>query len=193
MNLPERFSLLSPYWPEIAFLAILALLGIWLVLRGIWLVLRGSKRNAARAKPRVRGARFILIDGSNVMHWRDNTPNLEPVRAVVASLQAQGYTPGVVFDANAGYKLEGRFRNHYKLAKRLGLPHEQVMVVPKGEPADPLILRAARDYGGRVVSQDKFRDWESAFPELRRPDFRVNGGYMGDRLWLDLPAAKHAA
>jgi hypothetical protein len=111
----------------------------------------------------------------------------------VASLQAQGYTPGVVFDANAGYKLEGRFRNHYKLARRLGLPHEQVMVVPKGEPADPLILRAARDYGGRVVSQDKFRDWESAFPELRRPDFRVNGGYKDDRLWLDLPAAKRAA
>ncbi|MBN2761052.1 MAG: hypothetical protein JXQ79_11160 [Rhodobacteraceae bacterium] len=185
MILPDSFSLLTLYWPEIAFLVVLALLGIWLVLRG-------AKRDAAHAKLRAKGARFMLVDGSNVMHWRDNIPNLKPVCAVVASLQAQGYTPGVVFDANVGYKLEGRYRNHYKLAKRLGLPHEQVMVVPKGEPADPMVLRAARDYGGRVVSQDKFRDWEGAFPELRRPDFRVQGGYDGGKLWLDLPAAQNA-
>jgi len=180
MSLPEIVSLILAYWPEIFFLVLLVLLGAALLAR------RG------RHKP-TRAARFILVDGSNVMHWRDNTPNIEPVREVIASLKAQGYTPGVVFDANVGYKLEGRYRNHYKLAKRLGLPHEQVMVVPKGEPADPMILRAARAYGGRVVSQDRFRDWEGEFPELRRPDFRVRGGYDGGRLWLDLPAVQRAA
>jgi hypothetical protein len=179
MTFPQLVSLLSPYAPELVFLGVLAAVGLWLVL------LKGSRRKG--------GARFILVDGSNVMHWRDNTPSIEPVRAVITSLKAAGYTPGVVFDANAGYKLEGRYRNHYKLAKSIGLPHEQVMVVPKGEPADPMILRAARDYGGRVVSQDRFRDWEGEFPELRRPDFRVRGGYDGDKLWLDLPASQVAA
>lgn len=171
---------MSAYWSELALFAVLVFLGLKLLAR------RGKRKPA-------RGTRFILVDGSNVMHWRDNTPDIEPVREVIATLKAQGYTPGVVFDANVGYKLEGRYRNHYKLAKRLGLPHEQVMVVPKGEPADPMILRAARDYGGRVVSQDRFRDWEQDFPELRKPGFRVPGGYDGGKLWLGLPAAQNAA
>lgn len=156
----------------------------------IILLLRVIRPKQARGRkdgwrPRKK-ARFILVDGSNVMHWRDNTPNIEPVKEVIDALRAQGYTPGVVFDANAGYKLEGRYQGHYGLARRLGLPHAQVMVVPKGEPADPMILRAARDYGGRVVSQDRFRDWEDQFPELRRPDFRVPGGYDRGKLWLGL-------
>ncbi|MCC1481863.1 NYN domain-containing protein [Roseibaca sp. Y0-43] len=179
MTITQLVSNLTPYWPELAFLGLLCLVGLWLV---------------RRKRPRGRvGERFILVDGSNVMHWRDNTPSIDPVRAVITRLQAQGYTPGVIFDANAGYKLEGRYRNHYKLAKRLGLPHEQVMVVPKGEPADPMILRAAREFGGRVVSQDRFRDWEAEFPELQQPDFRVRGGYDGGKLWLDLPKDKRAA
>lgn len=159
-----------------------------LFLIALRLMLHLPRRKSARPsgwRP-AQAARFILVDGSNVMHWRDNIPDIEPVREVIASLKTKGFTPGVVFDANVGYKLEGRYRNHYKLARRIGLPPEQVMVVPKGEPADPMILRAARDYGGRVVSQDRFRDWEAEFPELRRPDFRVRGGYDRGKLWLDL-------
>ena len=188
MVLNDIFVVISDFKIESAFLGGLVLVSILLMLRP------GRRKPTRKTDARAdNAARFILIDGSNVMHWRDNTPDIEPVRAVVASLQAQGYTPGVVFDANVGYKLEGRYRNHYKLARRLGLPHEQVMVVPKGEPADPMILRAARDYGGRVVSQDRFRDWESEFPELRRPDFRVRGGYDAGKLWLDVPQAGQAA
>lgn len=187
MTLTDFSALIAQFPIEAAFLGVLALISLILMVRPF-------RRKAAheRGWRPESGPRFILIDGSNVMHWRDNTPDIDPVREVVASLQAQGYTPGVVFDANAGYKLEGRYRNHYKLARRIGLPHEQVMVVPKGEPADPLILRAARDYGGRVVSQDRFRDWEGDFPELCKPDFRVRGGYDGGKLWLDLPEARVA-
>ena len=43
------------------------------------------------------------------MHWEDNTPHVEPLRRVVAALKAQGLDPGVVFDANAGWKLFGRY------------------------------------------------------------------------------------
>lgn len=188
MIIDEIFVLVSEH--RLAFAGVGALFLIFLRL-----MLRRYRRASARygGWQSAKGERFILVDGSNVMHWSANTPDIEPVRAVISRLKAQGYTPGVVFDANVGYKLEGRYRNHYKLAKRLGLPHEQVMVVPKGEPADPMILRAARDYGGRVVSQDRFRDWETDFPELRRPDFRVPGGYDGGELWLDLPSARDAA
>lgn len=177
MSIEELRAAIAGFESEVAFFAGLMVITLLLMLRP-W-------RLIGRKRPR-RGAKFILVDGSNVMHWRDNTPDIEPVREVIDALRAQGYIPGVVFDANAGYKLEGRYRGHYGLARRLGLPHEQVMVVPKGEPADPMILRAARDYGGRVVSQDRFRDWEDQFPELRRPDFRVPGGYDRGKLWLGL-------
>ncbi|MCL1627549.1 MULTISPECIES: NYN domain-containing protein [Roseinatronobacter] len=177
MSLIDFTALVSEHRLAVAGVGALILIALRLMLR--------SPRRKSGWRP-AKGARFILVDGSNVMHWRDNTPDIEPVREVIASLKAQGFTPGVVFDANAGYKLEGRYRNHYKLARRIGLPHEQVMVVPRGEPADPMILRVARDYGGRVLSQDRFRDWEAEFPELRRPDFRVRGGYDRGKLWLDL-------
>lgn len=187
MSIGDLQAVIAGFEGEAAFLGAMAVIALVLLVRS-----RGQRRRKSAWRPR-KNARFILVDGSNVMHWRDNTPNIEPVREVIDALRAQGYTPGVVFDANAGYKLEGRYRGHYGLAKRLGLPHAQVMVVPKGEPADPMILRAARDYGGRVVSQDRFRDWEDQFPELRRPDFRVPGGYDRGKLWLNLTESKSRA
>ncbi|TVS02840.1 MAG: hypothetical protein EA407_08360 [Rhodobacteraceae bacterium] len=140
---------------------------------------RGRRRRADRAP-------VVLLDGSNIMHWRGGAPRLETVRDVVEHLAAQGYRPGVVFDANAGYKLEGRYLHHPKLARALGLPGARVMVVNKGEVADALILRAARDYGARVVSNDRFRDWAGEFPEVECPGFVIGGRYRRGRLELDL-------
>ena len=42
------------------------------------------------------------------MHWQDNTPSLETIRKVVDLVRSHGYVPGVVFYANAGWKLAGR-------------------------------------------------------------------------------------
>ncbi|PTV97178.1 Zc3h12a-like ribonuclease protein [Rhodobacter aestuarii] len=128
----------------------------------------------------------ILIDGSNVMHWRDNTPALEPVVELVARLQAAGFRAGVVFDANAGYKLGGRYQDDAVLARRIGLPTAQVLVVPKGQPADPTLLAAAQDMGARIVSNDRFRDWTEAFPDQLSPGKVIRGGYRNGALWLDL-------
>jgi len=49
----------------------------------------------------------ILIDGSNVMHWKDNTPQIATLREVITHLRHLGFAPGVIFDANAGYPLTG--------------------------------------------------------------------------------------
>ena len=63
------------------------------------------------------------------------------------------------------------------------------MAVPKGSPADQHILTAARDLGARVVSNDRFRDWSDAFPEVREPGRLVRGDYDAGRLSLDLDEA----
>lgn len=139
---------------------------------------------------RLRRARalqkWIVVDGSNVMHWKDGTPEIGTVRDVVDHLSALGFVPGVMFDANVGYKLSGRYQRDGELGKLLGLPRDRVMVVPKGTPADPWILTAARDFGARIVTNDRFRDWADAHPEVAEAGHLVRGGYRSGELWLDL-------
>ena len=141
-----------------------------------------------RTKAKAR-ANWLVLDGSNIMHWKGNTADIATLRAVTDHLSHLGYTPGVVFDANVGYKISNRFLDDRALAKMLHLPRNQVMVVPKGTPADPTILTAARDFGARIVSDDRFRDWGQTYPEINEPGFLIRGGYQNGELWLDLPPA----
>ena len=127
---------------------------------------------------------WILIDGSNVMHWQDHTPQLESLHRVVGRVQALGYFPGVVFDANAGWKLAGRYLHDGDFADLLGLEPRQVLVVPKGTQADTFLLDTARELGARIVTNDRFRDWADKHPELAKAGFLVRGGLRGQDVWL---------
>ena len=120
------------------------------------------------------------------MHWKDNVPQIESVRAVLAQLTAAGYAPGVVFDANAGYKLMGSYKHDHAFGKLLGLPQDRVIVVAKGTPADPVILASARELGARIVSNDRFRDWADTHPEVSVPGHVIAGGYRDGQVWLDM-------
>ena len=130
---------------------------------------------SVRPVPRVVGEDWVLIDGSNVMHWQDNTPSLETVRNVVDQVRKLGYVPGVVFDANAGWKLAGRYLHDQEFAKMLGVEARQVLVVAKGTQADPFLLQTAREFGARIVTNDRFRDWAEAHPEVQAPGFLIRG------------------
>ncbi|QXT41357.1 hypothetical protein KYE46_04880 [Gymnodinialimonas ceratoperidinii] len=127
----------------------------------------------------------VVIDGSNVMHWNGAEPRLTTVREVVSALRTQGYQPGVVFDANAGYKLTDSYMDDRDFAKLLNLPGDCVVVVARGEPADPTILAAARDLKAKVITNDRFRDWADDFPEVATPGTLIKGGYDHGALWLD--------
>ena len=144
----------------------------------------------ARGAPPVpkTAPRSIVIDGSNIMHWNGETPQMATLQEVVRSLTDLGYQPGVVFDANAGYKLAGRYMDDRPLARALGLPANRVLVVPKGSPADPVILQAARELGAAVLSNDRFRDWVDEFPEVAQPGHLRRGGYRNGVLWLETGA-----
>jgi Zc3h12a-like Ribonuclease NYN domain len=154
-------------------------------------VTKASKTPKARTAGPARRLRsataknWILVDGSNVMHWEDNTPHIEPIRRVVRALKAQGLDPGVVFDANAGWKLVGHFLGERELGQLLDLPQDQILVVPKGSPADPWLLTTARDFGARIVTNDRYRDWATDHPEVAEPGFLVHGGLTEGQVWLD--------
>lgn len=173
-----------------------AIASLWILLKALLAWLRpplpqpGSEAAAERPRRRVlprrhkRRPKLIVVDGSNVMHWKDNTAQLATLLEVLRALEARGYTPGVVFDANAGYKISGSYRHDFAFGKLLGLPQDRVMVVNKGEPADPVVLAAAREHGVRVVSNDRFRDWAKDFPEVANPAHFLRGGYRDGVLWL---------
>jgi len=144
-----------------------------------------------RALPvRPKRADQVILDGSNVMHWRDGKPDIATVREVLDHIAALGMHPGVVFDANAGYLLFDKYAGDRAFAHFLKLPPDRIMVVPKGTPADPTILTAARDLGARVISNDRFRDWVEDFPELTAPGHLIRGGYRDGALWLDTDAPR---
>lgn len=140
------------------------------------LVLRPPARSPGRS---VLGKRNqVIVDGSNVMYWKNGEPRLDSVTDVVAKLKALGFTPGVMFDANVGYQLSGRFLNDDAMSRLLKLPKDRVLVAPKGTPADELILQAARDLGARIVTNDRYRDWAERYPEISDPGHLIKGRYQ---------------
>ncbi|MFY2825923.1 NYN domain-containing protein [Ruegeria sp. MALMAid1280] len=131
-------------------------------------------------------ASWVLVDGSNVMHWKNGKADIDTLREVLSELAGSGLKPAVVFDANAGYKLCDRYLDDRALGRLLDLPSSRVMVAPKGNPADPFILNAARDNKARIVSNDRFRDWFDDFSDVLQTGALVSGGYKHGKLWLAL-------
>ncbi|SHL10131.1 Zc3h12a-like Ribonuclease NYN domain-containing protein [Roseovarius marisflavi] len=139
----------------------------------------------AAVRGRKSAENWVLIDGSNVMYWKDNTPKIETLREVIAYLRGLKHTPAVVFDANAGYLLAGKYQHDYAMANHLGLTEECVMVVPKGTVADTFLLTAARDFNAPIVTDDRYRDWKDDFPEIAQPGRLIRGGYRNGVLWFE--------
>jgi hypothetical protein len=173
-------SLTVPGWADLAPLAGLSAFASLILL--IAALLRAEPRRAAPQ-------RKVIVDGSNVMYWKDDTPQIDTVREVLDRLSSLGFTPGIIFDANAGHLLAGRYLHDGALAERLGLAEDRVIVVNKGTPADATILAEARDLGARIVSNDRYRDWRDKHPEVERPGALIRGGFVDGTLWLALEEA----
>ncbi len=146
------------------------------------LVLRGTGRKPGKSKFGKR--QQVIVDGSNVMYWKDGEPRLDSVTEVLVALKAMGFSTGVMFDANVGYLLTGKHKNDVAMSRLLGLPKNHVLVAPKGTPADPMILQAARDLGARIVTNDRFREWTDSFPEIITPGHLIRGSYQQGDLFL---------
>ncbi|UOA26604.1 hypothetical protein [Pseudosulfitobacter sp. DSM 107133] len=176
-------AVLLPGWSDLLLLAgPMALAAALLLLR--------RPRAAPKRRPAPRKARTgppVILDGSNVMYWKTQSPDLAPVREVVNTLTDRGLSSSVIFDANAGHLLYGKYWHGTDFAAALNLPDSHVRVVDKGTPADPLILQTARDLRAPIVTNDRYRDWLDQFPEARKRGHLIRGGYRKGPLWLDLP------
>jgi len=158
-------------------LLIFAAIALFIIFFGLlWF----ARKRSAKAR------KWVLVDGSNVMHWHNNTPNIQPVKDVLKLLKSRGFTAIVMFDANAGYELFGKYKNDDAFSKLLGLPEKHIMVVPKGTPADPFLLSAARKQRAQIVTNDRFRDWAVKFPEVQEHGLLITGWYRDGRLHTSL-------
>lgn len=175
----------------------LVLLAGPIAVASLLLLWRGRRKSTSALRPpepsrqprgpwfRERAKRdFVVIDGSNVLFWNNGTADLSTVASVAREMRGRGLTPGVIFDANVGYRIGNRYQDDRELARRIGLPEDRVLVVPKGTPADKYILQAARGLKAKVVSNDRYRDWAEEFPEVREPGFLMHGGVKDDAVWV---------
>ena len=144
-------------------------------------------RAALSRTPR-KAAPWVVIDGSNVMHWRNETPSLQPLLKVVGAVEKAGYRPMIWFDANVGYKLSDHYMGEAELSQALSLARSQIRMAPRGTPADALLLRHAAELGTGVVSNDRFRDWAADFPSVTEAGVLVRGAWVDGDVRLDWPA-----
>jgi len=127
---------------------------------------------------------WIAVDGSNVLYWQDEIPSLQTVRHVVDALKRRGMKPVVWFDANVGHLVGDRYMGPSPLSRSLGLSQRQVIVAPKRTPADPLVIEGARTLKARIVSNDRFRDWQEQSPEVGKASSFLRGTIKNGALRL---------
>lgn len=105
----------------------------------------------------------VVVDGSNVAHSTEGERVLlSNIVAVCAKLREEGYEPLVLADAALRHQIDNK--REYERMIDAGL----IRQAPAGTDADYFILAFARELDASIVSNDRFRDREKAFPDSAR-------------------------
>ena len=123
----------------------------------------GGRSSDAAHQSDADGASLVLVDGSNVAHSSEGEqPVLANIVAVCDKLREEGYDPVVVVDAALRHQIDDRSR--YEQLVETGT----IKQAPAGTDADYFILSFARELDASIVSNDRFRDRQKAFPDAAR-------------------------
>jgi hypothetical protein len=103
----------------------------------------------------------VVVDGSNVAYAVEGEgPRLANILAVCSKLKEEGLRPLVLVDARLRHTIDDQAG--YEEMVEAG----RIRQAPAGTDADYFILSFARELDARVVSNDRFRDRESGFPDI---------------------------
>ncbi len=106
--------------------------------------------------------KVVLVDGSNVAHSSEGEKaRLDNIRLVCDKLLEEGLEPLVVADAALRHQIDDR--DDYERLVEEGKIHQ----APAGTDADYFILSFARELDASIVSNDRFRDRQEAFPDAQ--------------------------
>jgi hypothetical protein len=107
-------------------------------------------------------SRVAIVDGSNVAHSSEgDRARLENIKLVCDKLEEEGFDPVVVADAALRHQIDDEAG--YEAMVEAG----RIRQAPAGTDADYFILSFARELDAAVVSNDRFKDRLTAFPEAR--------------------------
>jgi hypothetical protein len=128
---------------------------------------RGRRKEAPNgSSPREAGPRpkseRVIVDASNVAHSTEKAaPKLANVRLVRDRLTEDGLTPILVADAALRHQIDDA--DGYEALVNAG----EIQQAPAGTDADYFILTFARELDASVLSNDRFKERISHFPEVR--------------------------
>lgn len=139
-----------------------------------------TERNGKQdTNPESDSARTVIIDGSNVAHSSEGSDaRLENISLVKAKLLEEGFQPVILVDAALRHRID-RPADFERLVES-----GDIRQAPAGTDADFFILSFARELNADIVSNDRFRDRQEAFPEARERMIRymiVNGEVVFER------------
>jgi hypothetical protein len=121
-----------------------------------------ARPDAARRGGDAPGS-LVLVDGSNVAHSSEGERALlGNINAVCNKLRDEGYEPVVVVDAALRHQIDDR--GGYERMVEQGA----IRQAPAGTDADYFILSFARELDASIVSNDRFRDRQKAFPDAAK-------------------------
>ena len=110
---------------------------------------------------------IALIDASNVAHSTERgAAHLANILAVRDKLAEEGYAPVIVADAALRHQIDQPDAYEHLV------DDGTIRQAPAGTDADYFLLAFARELGGSVVSNDRFRDRSRQFAEVRRQIIR---------------------
>ncbi len=123
--------------------------------------------------------KIAIVDGSNVARSGEaEQAKLEYITLVTTRLREEGFEPLVVVDAALRHHIDEP--GEYERLVETGA----ILQAPAGTDADYFILAFARELDAHIVSNDRFRDREAAFPEVRDRAIRymiLNGEVVFER------------
>lgn len=126
---------------------------------------------------------IVLVDGSNVAHSTEGEKaQLANILAMRQKMTEEGFEPVVVVDAALRHQIDDR--TGYEQLVESGV----VRQAPAGTDADYFILSFARELDARIVSNDRFRDRLSAFPDAS--DRLIRYMIVGGEVVLERRAGK---
>lgn len=106
---------------------------------------------------------LVLVDGSNVAHSSEGDQALlDNILAVRSKLHEEGYECLVLADAALRHQIDQR------AAFERMVEAGEIKQAPAGTDADYFILAFARELDASIVSNDRFRDRQKAFPDAAR-------------------------
>ena len=122
-----------------------------------------SSQGKGGSEPQRSTRTVVLVDGSNVAHSSEGErAKLSNITAVCDKLREEGYEALILVDAALRHQIDDRAT--YERMVDAG----EIRQAPAGTDADYFILAFARELDASIVSNDRYRDRQKAFPDAAK-------------------------